>query len=71
MGSGRTFNPTAPIMQILVQADAGWFGNATMNYGVQISNVKLTMVSVPEPASLALCALGGLETFTFLIRRKI
>ena len=71
MGSGGTFNSTAPIMQILVQADAGWFGNAPMNYGVQISNVKLTMVSVPEPASLALCALGGLGAFSFLIRRKI
>lgn len=64
-----SFDPTAPIMQLEIQADAGWFGNAPMNYGVTISNLKLEMV--PEPASLAFFALGGLGAIRFLIRRKI
>lgn len=63
-----SFDPTAPIMQLEIQADAGWFGNAPMKYGVTISDLQMTMV--PEPVSAVLCALGGLAAFAFLRRRK-
>jgi hypothetical protein len=35
-----------------------------------VDNVLLTMVPVPEPSSLALCAMGGLGFFGFFLRRK-
>lgn len=62
-GYGGTFDPTAPIMQIIFQTDAGWSGNAPMNWGVQISNLTLTMV--PEPTTFVLAGLGAAALLIF------
>jgi hypothetical protein len=53
-------------LMITFQLDGG--GATPYTDALVIDNLALTMV--PEPSSLALCALGGLGVFGFLSRRK-
>jgi hypothetical protein len=64
--SGAGFQPNGGSIEITFQLDGG--GATPYSDTLDISDLSLTMV--PEPASLALCALGGLGAFGFLRRRK-
>lgn len=61
------FQITGGTLMITFQLDGG--GPTPYTDILDIDNLSLTMI--PEPASLALCVLGGLGAFGFLIRRKI
>jgi PEP-CTERM motif len=64
--SNSGFQPNGGAIQITFQLDGG--GATPYTDTLDISDLSLTMV--PEPSSLALCALGGLGAFGFIRRRK-
>lgn len=60
------FQPNGGTILITFQLDGG--GPTPYTDTLNIDNLALTMV--PEPASVTLCAVGGLAAFAFLCRRK-
>ena len=76
LGSGSIFQAddgfqiTGGTILITFQLDGG--GATPYTDTLNIDNLTLTMAApVPEPSSLALCALGGLGAFGFLRRHKM
>jgi PEP-CTERM motif len=64
------FQPNGGTMLITFQLDGS--GPTPYTDTLNVDNLMLTMAApVPEPSSLALCAVGGLGAFGFLSRRKI
>jgi hypothetical protein len=65
------FNPLGGTWQIAFQLNGGGNGNPA-NLTMDIDNVLLTMVSpVPEPSSIALCAMGALVGLIFIRRKTV
>jgi hypothetical protein len=62
------FNPLGATWQIAFQQNGGGNGNPA-NLTLTIDNVVLTMATVPEPSSIALCAMG-LGSALVLFRRR-
>jgi hypothetical protein len=64
-----SFQPNGGAMQVTFQLDGG--GATPYSDTLDISDLTLTMAApVPEPSSLALCALSGLGALGFLRRRQ-
>jgi hypothetical protein len=65
-------NPSGASIQIgwELQSGVGTMAAPSTGNVLVVDNVQLTMVPVPEPSSLALCALGGLGFIRCLVRRN-